>query len=152
VSRSNKAVISRMVRTRGRDRTPVMDPPISEGQQADDTTQDTMQRVDNPNLPANANGAGMDQNLVQLQCLVLLTEHVNRLRRRVNEDRQARRNDTAHTSPVSDDEEEEEIPVQAVLPIITANTTQVDGGTVGDNQRPLISPTSFSSLGLNWDA
>src|SRR6266481_4115921 len=47
--------------------------------------------------------------------IVLLTESLNKLKRRINTNKQARREDTMHTLSVSEDEEEVVLPARVVL-------------------------------------
>ena len=64
------------------------------------------------------NDVPADGNLEQFQQLVLLMESVNKLQQRLNADRQARHADPVHTAAVSDDEPDELLPVNSILPTI----------------------------------
>ena len=60
------------------------------------------------------------------------TESVNKLQQRLNADRQARRADPAHTAAVSDDEPDELLPVNSILPEIPLADTDATPGKTND--------------------
>ena len=66
--------------------------------------------------PPSQQGAAEDNpELNNFHRLVLMMEMVNKLQRQMNASRQTRRADTMHTATVSDDKEEELVPVNSVL-------------------------------------
>src|SRR6266481_1470597 len=87
---------------RGKDRAPAEDHPSTD------------KNTGNANSLLNAppaTGPTMDY----FMHIILLTESLNKLKRRINADKQARWEDTTHTLSVSEDEEEVVLPARVIL-------------------------------------
>src|SRR6266481_10094858 len=89
-------------RPRGKDRAPAENHPSTE--------ENTGNADSLPNAPL-VTGPPMDY----FTHIILLTESLNKLKRRINANKQARREDTTHTLTVSEDEDEVVLPAQVVL-------------------------------------
>ena len=75
-----------------------------------------------PLLVATAPEAATDL----FQCMVILTESMNSLKRCVNSENQSHRNDLAHLEPISSDEEELPVPVASVpIPSLPLGSDQL---------------------------
>src|SRR6266481_831767 len=119
---------------RGKDRAPAENHP---------STDENTGNADSPspNAPL-ATGPTMDY----FTHIVLLTESLNKLKRRINADKQVRREDTTHTLTVSEDEEEVVLPARVVLSALLRSD---EGGGPYGSAPNAQAPNSSSPAGDN---
>src|SRR5882672_4376481 len=92
-----------------------------------------------PALPAAPPSENALASLDLCQHTVILTEGMNALKRRINAEKQSRRENPGHLDPISSDEEEVQIPIAAV-PISTVLPSPPPSGppVVSDTTTPLL--------------